>query len=217
MSDYKSNPKIRKHISDLIELFKNNPANGNSQVILDLDHNTNHQLHIDSLIRFLRPYQPSNYDHTSAIKIRLRKSILNQNLIDTSILLTKFEKQCDQILKLNPSLLNLFLIILQPLSFRKSIPMITNISSIIKDDILPSINYQDNKHNNELNLNKHSNNLNNKQMKTSELDEKDIEFIHKLQSIESTTVWISLEVEHLILFDLIYILQVIIIIYIIEY
>jgi hypothetical protein len=72
---------------------------------------------VNKAIRILRPSKGS-VEHISAIRARIRMAILNNSSHnDAQLELTKFEKQCDAIQKLNPKLLNPFLAILQPLSF----------------------------------------------------------------------------------------------------
>lgn len=75
---------------------------------------------LDSLVRILRPNSHQANDHSNAIRLRLRQAILNNPNAGSEgpLLLSKFDKTCDALKKVNPALLGPILAFLKPLSFK---------------------------------------------------------------------------------------------------
>lgn len=73
----------------------------------------------DRLFRLLRP--ASGDDHSTVIKLLLRQAILNKSSKATEgpAEVAKFERECEHLRRLNLSILNPFLAMLEPLKFPK--------------------------------------------------------------------------------------------------
>ena len=74
---------------------------------------------VDRVLRLLRPAQGGQVDHAVAVKLRLCQSILASSAAEGPTLLSSFEQQCDSLRRLNSSLLQPILALLEPLSFPK--------------------------------------------------------------------------------------------------
>lgn len=74
---------------------------------------------LENVLRLLRPANNS-YPHAKVVKTKLMKAILHNadNVNEGPILAAKFEQDCDLLHRLNPSLLNPFLTMIHPLSFK---------------------------------------------------------------------------------------------------
>jgi hypothetical protein len=106
-----SNYILRDRVEELARLLRPIDAS---------DVGDKNQVAVDRAIRLLRPASNSS-EHSVAILAKLRQSILNQPGTkngDSQLVLAKFEKYCDRVRSLNPAILNPFLAIFQPLSFR---------------------------------------------------------------------------------------------------
>jgi hypothetical protein len=81
---------------------------------------TNEDIEISRLIRILRPQSYQTTDHSNAIRLRLRQSILNHPNAGNEgpLLLSRFDKSYDALKKLNPTMISPFLSLLKPLSFK---------------------------------------------------------------------------------------------------
>ena len=74
---------------------------------------------IGRALRMLRQANDGHVEHTVAIKQRIRQAILGNTVSGTNgpALVSSFEKQCDNLRKINSSLLSPFLSLLEPLSY----------------------------------------------------------------------------------------------------
>ena len=74
---------------------------------------------LDRSLRLLRQADPGHGDYTSAIKQRVRQSILVKTVTGTNgpSLVAAFEKECDNMRRMNSHLLQPFLSIMEPLSY----------------------------------------------------------------------------------------------------
>lgn len=185
--NYSNNTHINKCVNELAELL--NPENN---IVTRTD--------VDRAIRLLRPSKGST-EHTTAIRARIRQTILNQcgeSNPDGQLLLNKFEKQCDLVRKVNPNLLSSFLAILQPLSFRAA----------NSTQVKPFVNLTERKNNTDGSFSNFATGAAALSVE-SKLDET-IEEQTAVDSrvFQSDLVWVTSEVEHLLLVDLIYVLQV---------
>lgn len=96
---------IRNNVRELIKLLTR------SEDVLDTT--------LDRSIRLLRQADPGHGDYTSAIKQRIRQSILAKTVAGTNgpSLVAAFEKECDNMRRMNSHLLQPFLSIMEPLSY----------------------------------------------------------------------------------------------------
>lgn len=74
---------------------------------------------IERAARMLRQANDGHVEHTVAIKQRIRQTILGNTVSGTNgpAVVSAFEKQCDNLRKINSSLLSPFLTLLEPLSY----------------------------------------------------------------------------------------------------
>lgn len=183
---------IRKCVKELAELL--NP---------DSEPSTN--VEIDRAIRLLRPAKGST-EHSTAIRARIRQTILNQSAesnSDGQLLLNKFEKQCEAVRKVNPSILNPFLAVLQPLSFKaekkQNNTQSKHFSNLAERKSNGDGAFSDN-------VGTASFNSEAKAVALGQSTEE--QAVVDSMVVQSDLVWVSSEVEHLLLVDLIYVLQV---------
>lgn len=74
---------------------------------------------MERAVRMLRQANDGHVEHTVAIKQRIRQAILSNTVSGTNgpALVSAFEKHCDNLRKINSSLLSPFLSLLEPLSY----------------------------------------------------------------------------------------------------
>jgi len=190
--NYNSNARVKACVKELAELL--NPESDGVE---------NSQL--EKAIRLLRPAKGTN-DHSAAIKTRIRLSILNNSAGlssgDGQLQLNKFENQCDAVSKINPKLLNPFLTVFEPLSFRPERNISTSHLAVKNDkkvderaftvngatsDEPPAVVQPP------------------QAFPSASFFEPDD---NQLKVLEADTVWVSREVEHTLMVDLIYVFQV---------
>lgn len=85
---------------------------------------------LDKLLRMLRPASSHMQEYSNAVKLRCRQLILNHVQVSSEgpLLLSRFDKQCEALKKINPSLLVSFLSFLKPLSFYERIKRVAVLS-----------------------------------------------------------------------------------------
>lgn len=96
---------VRDKVKDLIKLLSRND---------DVQDTT-----LERAVRMLRQSEYSHVEHTGAIKQRIRQAILAKTVTGTNgpTLVSAFEKECDNLRRMNSPLLQPFLSIMEPLSF----------------------------------------------------------------------------------------------------
>ena len=105
--DLKS-PEIQQNLKELVRLVCRTDEVPDSV----LEHAT----------RLLRPATSGIQEHAGAIKQRIRQSILMNTVSGRSgpALVTDFERECDNVRRVNPALLHSFLAVIEPLSYSLS-------------------------------------------------------------------------------------------------
>lgn len=139
--NHSTSVKIKRHLAELSVLLTNNQSNNDcNNVDEGSKYNTEgiDDSQIDKLYRLLRPMK-TTFNHSNAIKLRLRQVILNQSIQinqnnnnnnnNGELIINQFEKIYDKLLKRNPTLLNHFLVIFYPFSFRTEILLSSSSSS----------------------------------------------------------------------------------------
>lgn len=189
--NYNSNTRVKACVEELASLLNPNAE----------------RVDVEKVVRLLRPAANSTIPHNAAIRACIKRSILNNSNgspnEDGQLQLNKFEKQCDAVRKINPNLLDPFLAIFEPLSFKPDRSSLSQIAapSIKKQGERP---FTDNK----VSLNTitpsdvSTQHLVFRASNTFEQDD------HQLKVLEAETVWVSKEVEHTLMVDLIYVFQV---------
>jgi hypothetical protein len=154
-------------------------------------------------LRMLRPAK-GGVEHISAIRARIRQSILNNHSNgDAQLELNKFEKLCDDVQRTNPKLLNPFLQLLQPLSFMPEQHAVSGRLSEFSakpaaESAFTGVNVEMGSNGREDDVQKRSPGF--KIERGSNGQDVDVE--------ASAAVWVSKDVETLLLVDVIYVLQV---------
>lgn len=182
--NYNNNPHVKKCVRELAELL-NQEADSTSTA------------DIDRAIRLLRPSK-GTIEHSGAIAATIRRAIFNKSsssISDGQLLLNKFENQCDVVRKINPELLNPFLAVLQPLSFKaeKSAPS-RQFSSLTDKKSEGAFS------NTTIGVASES--------KSTDNYFPEEQLVVDTRVLQSDLVWVSNDVEHLLLVDLVYVLQV---------
>jgi hypothetical protein len=77
---------------------------------------------LEHATRLLRPATSGIQEHAGAIKQRIRQSILMNTVSGRSgpAVVTDFERECDNVRRVNPALLHSFLAVVEPLSYSLS-------------------------------------------------------------------------------------------------
>jgi hypothetical protein len=236
--------KIKRHLAELSVLLTNHRSindvdegskHNSNTITNDVMYNTEviDDSQIDKLYRLLRPMK-ATFNHSNAIKLRLRQLILNQSIQinqnsnnNGELIINQFEKIYDKLLKRNPTLLNHFLVIFYPFSFRTQILSSSSSSSSSSSyiNLIKRDNNNDNNNNNstihqikpnqsKINRFVESSTKNsykdNESSTTTDIVRKEtkIHISSELMDNESKYVWLARELELKLLTDLIYILQV---------
>lgn len=190
--NYNSNPRVKACVQELAALL--NPESDGVE---------NSQL--EKAIRLLRPAKGSN-DHSAAIKTRIRLSILNNSAGsangDGQLQLNKFENQCDAISKINHKLLNPFLTVFEPLSFRPERSISASHLAVRADKKVEERAFTGN---GATSSDPPAAVQPPQAFPAASFFEPDD---NQLKVLEADTVWVSKEVEHTLMVDLIYVFQV---------
>lgn len=189
--NYNSNLRVKSCVEELAALLNPNAE----------------KVDVEKVVRLLRPAGSSAVPHSAAIRACIKRSILNNyngsHNDDGQLQLSKFEKQCDAVRKINPNLLDPFLSIFEPLSFKPERVGMNHVAapSIRKEGERPftDSNAVSNSIAPPAVISQHNAP---RSAKTFEQDD------HQLQVLEAETVWVSKEVEHTLMVDLIYVFQV---------
>jgi len=106
---------LSDRIKELAALLRADPNDSNKVPAKDVEYVSPPEL--QKLICMLRPGNAN--EHANAVRLRLRKTILNHPSggVEGPLILSKFDKSCENVRKLNPHILNPFLVFLQPISF----------------------------------------------------------------------------------------------------
>ena len=72
---------------------------------------------VDRAVRMLRPASDVNVAHTGAIKQRIREAILSHTPSGGPAIVSAFEKECDNLRRMDSPLLQPFLAVMEPLSY----------------------------------------------------------------------------------------------------
>ena len=72
---------------------------------------------VDRAVRMLRQASDVNIVHTGAIKQRIREAILSHTLSGGPAVVSAFEKECDNLRRMDSPLLQPFLAVMEPLSY----------------------------------------------------------------------------------------------------
>jgi hypothetical protein len=163
---------------------------------------------IQKTVRLLRPAKGTN-DHSVAIRTRIRQAILNESTEsqfgDCQLRLANFESQCDAVTKINRNLLNPFLAIFEPLSFRPEKKLNVNKLLVQVDGHLRDRVFTGNDEAMNGNTRVIASQATQHAFPSASFFEHDD---NHLKVLEADNVWVSKEVEYNLMVDLIYIFQV---------
>ena len=170
------------------------------------------------MIRSINVHDVNSY--SQAVKTRLRQSILNQQVMGEEgqgpIVLAKFDKECEQLRRLNSSLINPFIYLFEMLNNSN------NSNSIINDGnkkfiaykpkpleyVSPTSVYNSSNNNNNNNNKDNSLSSNNKEQRNINAFTINLQ-ASEIEVLESNRFWVTYDIEYKLLKDLIYIFQVI--------
>ncbi len=188
--NYNSNSRVKGCIEELAALLNPNAE----------------KVDVEKVVRLLRP-AGNSVPHNAAIRACIKRSILNNSNgspnEDGQLQLSKFEKQCDAVRKINPNLLDPFLSVFEPLSFKPERISMNHVAapSNKKPGERPFTDTSASS-----NLMTPSGVASQQQtLRSANLFEQDD---HQGKVLEAETVWVSKEVEHTLMADLIYVFQV---------
>lgn len=189
--NYNSNSRVKGCIEELAALLNPNAE----------------KVDVEKVVRLLRPAGSSAVPHNAAIRACIKRSILNNSNgspnEDGQLQLSKFEKQCDAVRKINPNLLDPFLSVFEPLSFKPERISMNHVAapSMKKQGERPFTDSSASS-----NLMTPSDIASQQQtLRSANLFEQDD---HHVKVLEAESVWVSKEVEHTLMVDLIYVFQV---------
>ena len=189
--NYNSNSRVKACIEELAAL-----VNPNAE-----------KIDVEKVVRLLRPAGSNAVPHSAAIRACIKRSILNNSNgspnEDGQLQLSKFEKQCDAVRKINPNLLDPFLSVFEPLSFKPERISANHVAA-------PSIKKLGERA--FTNTNESSNVITPPDIASQQQSSRSANLFeqddHHVKVLEAETVWISKEVEHTLMVDLIYVFQV---------
>eukprot|EP01032_Pedospumella_encystans_P014403 gene14403-16542_t len=188
--NYNSNSHVKACIEELAVLLNPNAE----------------KVDVEKVVRLLRPASSSAVPHSAAIRACIKRSILNNSNgspnEDGQLQLSKFEKQCDAVRKINPNLLDPFLSVFEPLSFKPERISANHVAA-------PSVKKQGER---AFTDNSASSNIITppdvaSPQQTSRSGNPFEREDHHVKVLEAETVWVPKEVEHTLMVDLIYVFQ----------
>lgn len=204
---------LTERIQELARLIRSSPSTDiNRKGAQDGEFVTSQEL--DKLARMLRPAGNVN-EHANAVRLRLRQTILNHPSAGSEgpLMLSKFDKGCENIRKLSPHILNSFLTFLKPVSFYEGAMIKQNVGQSKK--AFPNVFQVDEQ-------------LHNDHKTAADPNSKPATFVQPLptqanlastenakvapnsqNSVTMSTHWIDPELERKLLVDIVYVLQVI--------